>query len=47
VWKLETGVTPPLTYNANRRSGAVGASILRVEKETGRLVTAAEWREPR
>jgi ABC-type branched-subunit amino acid transport system substrate-binding protein len=47
VWKLETGVTPPLTYNANRRSGAVGASILRVEKETGRLVTASEWREPR
>lgn len=47
VWKLETGVTPPLTYNANRRSGAVGASILRVDKETGRLVTAAEWREPR
>jgi ABC-type branched-subunit amino acid transport system substrate-binding protein len=47
VWKLETGVTPSLTYNANRRSGAAGAAILRVDKATGRFVTAAEWREPK
>ena len=47
VWKLQTGVTPPLTYNANRRTGAPGAAIVRVDPGTGRLVTVAEWREPR
>jgi len=46
VWKLQTGVTPPLTYNANRRTGAPGAAIVRVDPGTGRLVTVAEWREP-
>jgi ABC-type branched-subunit amino acid transport system substrate-binding protein len=47
VWKLQTGVTPPLTYNPNRRTGAQGAAIVRVDPGTGRLVTAMEWREPR
>jgi len=47
VWKLDTGVTPPLTYNANRRSGTLGASLLRVDRSTGRYVTAVEWREPK
>lgn len=47
VWKLWTGVTPPLTYNANRRTGAPGAAIVRVDPDTGRLVTVSEWREPR
>jgi ABC-type branched-subunit amino acid transport system substrate-binding protein len=46
VWQLPTGVTPPLTYNPNRRVGAAGAAILRVDPETGRLVPAAGWREP-
>lgn len=47
VWKLQTGVTPPLTYSANRRTGAPGAAIVRVDPDTGRFVTVAEWREPR
>jgi ABC-type branched-subunit amino acid transport system substrate-binding protein len=47
VWKLQTGVTPPLTYNANRRTGAAGAAIVRVDPGTGRFVTVAEWREAR
>jgi ABC-type branched-subunit amino acid transport system substrate-binding protein len=47
VWKLETGVTPPLTYTPNRRAGAVGAAILGVAKDTRRLVPAAPWREPK
>jgi ABC-type branched-subunit amino acid transport system substrate-binding protein len=47
VWKFETGVTPPLTYTPNRRSGATGAAILGVDRETRRLVPAAPWREPR
>ena len=47
VWKLRTGVTPPLTYNPNRRTGAPGAAIVRMDPGTGRLVTVMEWREPR
>ena len=47
VWRLETGVTPPLTYNPNRRAGAIGAAILKVDPEGRRLVPAAGWREPK
>jgi hypothetical protein len=47
VWKLETGVTPPLTYNPNRRAGALGATILKVDPEARRYVPATEWREPK
>jgi len=47
VWNLQTGVTPPLTNDANRRTGAPGAAIVRVDPATGRLVTVAEWREAR
>jgi hypothetical protein len=46
VWKLETGVTPPLTYTPNRRAGALGAAILRVDPETRALLPEAGWREP-
>jgi len=46
VWQLPTGVTPPLTYSANRRAGAAGAAILRVDPATGQYVAAAGWREP-
>jgi ABC-type branched-subunit amino acid transport system substrate-binding protein len=47
VWKLETGVSPPLTYNRNQRTGALGAAILKVDPGSRRLVPAAPWREPR
>jgi ABC-type branched-subunit amino acid transport system substrate-binding protein len=47
VWKLETGVTPPLTYTPNRRAGALGAQILMVDPDTRRFLPATEWREPR
>jgi len=47
VWKLETGVTPPLTYTANQRVGALGAVIVTVDPGSRRFVPAAEWREPR
>jgi ABC-type branched-subunit amino acid transport system substrate-binding protein len=46
VWQFPTGVTPPLTYTANRRAGAAGAAILRVDPATGQYGTAAGWREP-
>lgn len=47
VWQLETGVTPPLTYNPNRRAGALGAQILKVDPGTRRLLPVTEWREPK
>jgi len=47
VWKLETGVTPPLTYTPNRRAGALGAAILKVDPEARRYIPATQWREPR
>ena len=47
VWELETGVTPPLTYNPNRRAGASGAAILGVDPSTRRYVPVSPWREPR
>ncbi len=46
VWKLETGVAPPLTYTPNRRAGATGAAIVGVDPESRRPVPAAPWREP-
>ena len=36
-----------MTYNANRRTGASGAAIFRMDPDTGRPVTVMEWREPR
>lgn len=47
VWKLETGVTPPLTYNPNQRAGVLGSAILGVDPSSRRYVPAAAWREPR
>jgi ABC-type branched-subunit amino acid transport system substrate-binding protein len=46
VWKLETGVTPPLTYTPNQRVGALGAAILKVDPETRELIPVDAWREP-
>ena len=42
---FRTGVTPPLTYDENRRVGARGASILAIDAANHRFVTAAPWRE--
>jgi ABC-type branched-subunit amino acid transport system substrate-binding protein len=46
LWRFPTGVTPPLTYNENRRVGALGAGILTIDTERRRFVPAVEWREP-
>jgi ABC-type branched-subunit amino acid transport system substrate-binding protein len=46
LWKFPTGVTPPLTYNENRRVGARGASILTMDQKNRRFLPAAGWREP-
>jgi ABC-type branched-subunit amino acid transport system substrate-binding protein len=49
LWQFETGVTPELTYNDNRREGAVGATISRLDKVGDKLniVPEVKWKEPR
>ncbi|MHC4089362.1 MAG: ABC transporter substrate-binding protein [Planctomycetota bacterium] len=47
LWNFATGVTPPLSYHQNRRVGAIGASILKVDVVAKRLIPATPWREPR
>lgn len=49
LWRFETGVTPVLTYNDNRREGAVGATISRLDMVGDKLniVPAVKWKEPR
>jgi ABC-type branched-subunit amino acid transport system substrate-binding protein len=47
LWKYETHLTPPLTYTPNRRAGAAGAAMIRVDKTSRKPVAAAPWREPK
>jgi ABC-type branched-subunit amino acid transport system substrate-binding protein len=47
LWEFQTGVTPPLTYNENRRVGAIGAAIFKLDGETSLQAAAAPWREPK
>ena len=47
LYEFRTGVTPPVTYNENRRAGVQGAAIYRIDNKSGRLVQEAPWREPR
>ncbi len=42
---FRTGVTPPLSYDENRRVGARGASILAIDGPNHRFVPALSWRE--
>jgi ABC-type branched-subunit amino acid transport system substrate-binding protein len=47
LYEFRTGVTPPVTYNENRRAGVQGAAIYRIDPKARRLVQEAPWREPR
>ncbi len=47
LYEFRTGVTPPVTYNENRRAGVQGAAIYRIDPRDKRLVQEAPWREPR
>lgn len=46
LWQFETGMTPNLTYNENRRTGLTGAALLRFDPEKKRYLPAGDWREP-
>ncbi|MHC4088781.1 MAG: cytochrome c/ABC transporter substrate-binding protein [Planctomycetota bacterium] len=41
--RFDTGLTPPLTYSANRRIGALGAHIVAVDLRERNFRPAADW----
>ena len=43
LYRFDTGLTPPLTYNANRRIGALGAHVVAVQLEAGRYAPVGAW----
>jgi ABC-type branched-subunit amino acid transport system substrate-binding protein len=43
LYNFDTGLTPPITYNANRRIGALGAYVVAVDLEKRSLTPASEW----
>jgi len=47
LYEFNTGLTPPITYNANRRIGALGAYVVAVDLEKRSLIPASEWITPR
>lgn len=42
--EYETGLAPPLTFSLNRRIGALGAHVVRLNLEHGTFVPEGEWR---
>ena len=47
LYQLETGWTPPLTYGANRRVGALGAYVVAVDLENKALIPTGGWLSPK
>ena len=43
LYEFQTGVTPPLSYNPNRRIGAQGAQVVGVDVVERRLYPASPW----
>jgi len=43
MYQYETGLTPKLTYNANRRIGALGAHIVAIDLEKQRFRPVSQW----
>lgn len=43
LWKFNTGVTPPLTYNANRHAGTLGSSVIGMDSKNKRFVLLKPW----
>lgn len=46
LYQLQTGLTPALTCNRNRRVGAWGASIVSVDLKAKTFVPVSAWIEP-
>ncbi len=46
LYEFDTGLTPPLTYSANRRIGALGAHIVAVDLEKRTFGSSTDWIAP-
>jgi ABC-type branched-subunit amino acid transport system substrate-binding protein len=46
LYEFETGLTPAITYGANRRVGALGAYVVAVDLEKRDFVPVGGWRVP-
>ncbi|RJP20905.1 MAG: hypothetical protein C4529_08680 [Deltaproteobacteria bacterium] len=47
LFAFRTGVTPPLSFHENRRVGAIGAMVLRIDPAGRGFIPAGGWREPK
>jgi ABC-type branched-subunit amino acid transport system substrate-binding protein len=47
LYRYDTGLTPPLTYGPNRRIGAMGAHIMKVDIANKTSKPVGEWHEVR
>ncbi|MFI5103834.1 MAG: hypothetical protein ACHP79_02815, partial [Terriglobales bacterium] len=45
LYNFNTGLTPPITYGATRRVGALGAYVVRLDAKTKTFVPAVSWIE--
>ena len=47
LYRYDTGLTPPLTYGPNRRIGAMGAHVMRVDVANQTKAPVGTWQEVR
>ena len=47
LYSFSTGLAPAVTYNPNRRVGAIGSHIVSVDLKAKSLATTSEWIEPK
>ena len=47
LYRYDTGLTPPLTYGPNRRIGAMGAHLIKVDIVNKKNMSMGEWHELR
>jgi ABC-type branched-subunit amino acid transport system substrate-binding protein len=45
TYRFDTGQTPPLTFNPNRRIGANGVHVIEIDLEKNQLILPAAWIE--
>lgn len=46
MFNFETVASPPVTFNANRRVGAIGSYVVQFDQQQGKFVPLTKWREP-
>jgi ABC-type branched-subunit amino acid transport system substrate-binding protein len=46
LYRYATGLTPPLTYGANRHVGAAGAHVVAVDLDKGSFAAGSTWVQP-